>query len=67
MTVFKGMTPPGAYIRFLPVFTILWGILLYLLGMYGSFRTKGMGDALYTIFEVVLIGIGGSENIPVIF
>ena len=54
------MGPLGSYIRFLPVFAAIWGILLYFLGTYQSFRTKGMGETLYTVFEVVLIGIGGS-------
>ena len=57
---FEELGPLGGYLRFLPVFAILWGVMLYLLGTYESFRTKGMGETLYTVFEVVLIGVGGS-------
>ena len=57
---FEEIGPIDSYLKFLPVFAILWGVMLYLLGTYESFRTKGMGEILYTVLEVVLIGIGGS-------
>lgn len=57
---FGEMEPLASYIKFLPVFAITWGVLLYILGMYQSFRTKGVGEVLNTVFEIALIGIGGS-------
>ncbi len=46
------------YIRFLGPFVVAWGILLYVLGTYESFRTKKLSDSFFTILEIACIGIG---------
>lgn len=57
---FSVLEPLGRYIKFLPIFAIIWGLLLYVLEMYESFRTKSVGEVLNTVLEIVLIGVGGS-------
>jgi len=52
--------PISHYLRYLPIFVVLWGGLLYFLGMYESFRTKKISDVLATVVEIAMIGIGAS-------
>ena len=47
-----------SYMRILYPYIFLWGILLFLLKMYESFRTKSLSDVLSTISSVALVGIG---------
>ncbi|MFA6610639.1 MAG: hypothetical protein WCT15_07320, partial [Candidatus Omnitrophota bacterium] len=48
------------YARFIVPFVAIWGILLYALGTYESFRTKKLTDSFFTILEIAFIGIGVS-------
>ncbi len=47
-----------SYMRILYPFVFVWGVLLFLLKMYESFRTKSLGDILSIIMSATPIGIG---------
>lgn len=48
----------STYTEILPLFLIIWGGLLYLLGLYESFRIKSVSDILLTIWASAFLGIG---------
>lgn len=47
-----------SYMRIFYPYIIVWGVLLYMLKMYHSFRTKSIGDIFSTIISTAFIGIG---------
>lgn len=47
-----------SYMRIIYPYIFLWGILLFLLKMYESFRTKSIPDIASTVMSAALIGIG---------
>lgn len=60
MAIVTDAQPVGHYFRYLPVFVVFWGGMLYFLGMYESFRAKKISDVLAIIAETAMIGIGAS-------
>jgi exopolysaccharide biosynthesis polyprenyl glycosylphosphotransferase len=44
------------YLKFLPLFIIIWVVFLYLFGMYKSFRTEGIPMSLFTVFGSASLG-----------
>ncbi len=48
--------PLSLYILFLPILLLIWGGLLYHLGMYESFRVKKIPEILFIIFKASLFG-----------
>src|SRR3990172_4966087 len=47
---------PGKYIVIILIILVIWGALLYNLGMYESFRTKYITEVLLVVAETALIG-----------
>jgi len=54
----EGLRPLADYFWILPVFIVLWGVLLYSGGMYSSFRLKSMTDILMIIAKAAFFGVG---------
>jgi len=52
----KDVQPFASYIVFLPVLIFLWGCLLYAFGMYGSFRTRTIGESALITLKSFLAG-----------
>lgn len=46
----------GIYFILLPVFLIIWGILLYHFGMYSSLRRKPISNIVFIVLEAALLG-----------
>ena len=45
----------NTYIIVLPVLLLMWGVALYYFGIYESFRTRQVGDILFTVLETSLV------------
>ncbi|MEA3369430.1 MAG: sugar transferase [Candidatus Ratteibacteria bacterium] len=52
----NGIYPLNIYILFLPLLLLIWGSLLYHLGMYESFRIKKLSGILFIIFKTAIFG-----------
>lgn len=52
----NGIHPLNIYILFLPLLLLIWGSLLYHLGMYESFRVKKLSEVLFIIFKTAIFG-----------
>ena len=54
---FQHLHPLKDYVGHLPFLVITWGMLLYFLGMYESFRVKKIRDILFTVFKAFIFGL----------
>lgn len=45
----------NTYIIVLPALLLMWGVTLYYFGIYESFRTRQIGDILFTVLETSLV------------
>ncbi|MCR4337701.1 MAG: sugar transferase [Candidatus Omnitrophica bacterium] len=52
----RDLYPIDAYAWILPFIMALWGTLLYLSGIYNSFRLKSLGEVVWLVFKTALIG-----------
>lgn len=52
----NGIYPLNIYILFLPLLLLIWGSLLYHLGMYKSFRVKKLSEVLFIISKTAIFG-----------
>ena len=52
--------PYGGGSPVLPAFLVLWLAMLYILGLYESFRIKNFSDIILTVWAAAFIGIGMS-------
>jgi len=53
---FQELYPLQDYAGHLPVLIIIWGVLLYFLGMYNSFRIKKIKEILFIVFQAFIFG-----------